>query len=271
MTNSSTTQWTLLLSLTALLLSLAVLAQLAVRYTAAYFAAPHEIVSFVDTVDSSISENESYDRDVARVQRLEDKLRLGRLLRHIQRGSDALREELNRLLVGEDDGRLRMSARLLWAGKRMQLEEQVRRLDLLRMRFLVIYMGIVAGTTVETAVKPSKEKVKDPEKVGFHEHKHHESARRLPSGVSDGIKEGVKAKPPLRRLTTQAIGYQESTATPHRMGWAGVVKELQLSPRLLQRHASIERAMSETPSKALTAATPSTPMMRSPSPLGRLH
>jgi hypothetical protein len=271
MTDSSTTQWTLLLSLTALLLSLAVLGQLASRYTAAYFSAPQEIVSFVDTVDSSISENESYDRDVARVQRLEDKLRLGRLLRDILRGSDELREELNGLLVGEDDSRLRMSARLLWAGKRVQLEERVRRLDLLRMRFLVIYMGIVAGSSVETLAKRSKEKERDPEKLGFHEHRHHESARRLPSGVTDGIKEGVKAKPPLRRLTTQAIGHQESTATPHRMGWAGVVKELQLSPRLLQRHATIEQAMSETPTKAPLPVMPSTPIMRSPSPLGQLE
>ncbi|RKU45677.1 hypothetical protein DL546_005469 [Coniochaeta pulveracea] len=271
MTNSSTTQWTLLLSLTALLLSLVVLAQLASRYVTAYFAAPHEIVSFIDTVDSSISENESYDRDVARVQRLEDKLRLGRLLRDIQRGSDELREELNGLLVGEDDSRSRMSARLLWAGMRVHLEERVRRLDLLRMRFLVIYMGIVAGTSAETAAKRSKEgdKGKDPEKLGFHEYRHQESARRLPSGITEGIKEGIKAKPPLRRLTTQSIGHQESTAIPHRVGWAGVVKELQLSPRLLQRHASIERAMSETPSKAPMPATPTTPKLRSLSSLGR--
>lgn len=268
MTDSSTNQWTLLLSLTALLLSVAVLAQLASRYTAAYFAAPHEIVSFVDAVDSSISENESYDRDVARVQRLEDKLRLGRLLREIQRGGDDLREQLNGLLVGEDDSRLRISARLLWAGKRVELEEQVRRLDLLRMRFLVIYMGIVAGASAETARKQTKEKSRerDPEKAGLIPHKHHESARQLPRSLTEGLKEGFKAKPPVRRLTTQAIGHQENTTVPHRMGWAGVVKELQLSPKMHLRHASIERSLSVTPSKPSTPATPSTPVPRSSSP-----
>ena len=243
-------QWVLLLSLTALLLSLAVLSQIASRYAAAYLAAPREVASFVDAVDSSISENESYDRDVAKVRRLDDKLRLGRLLRDIQKGGDDLREELNGLLVAEDDSRLRTSARLLWASRRVELEGQLRRMDLLRMRFLVIYMGIVAGTAAETAAKQQQQQqqqqassgAKDPEKA---------AARyavpepgRLPRSLTDSIKE----KPlPLRRLTTQAIGHQEIVETPHRMGWAGVVRELQRSPLLHKRHASIETAMARTP------------------------
>lgn len=253
MIDSSTTQWTLILSLTALLLSLAVLGQIVSRYTAAYIAAPHEIAAFVDAVDSSVSENESHDRDVARLQRLEDKLRLGRLLREIQRGGDDLREELSGLLVGEDDGRLRTAARLLWANKRVKLEERVRRLDLLRMRFLVIYMSIVAGASGEVVAKQqaaSKEKEKeerDLEKAALHDH-HHERAAPRPGHLPRSLTESIQKKPPLRRLTTQAIGHQENTHTPHRTGWAGVVKELQMSPRLHQRHASIERSMSQTPS-----------------------
>ncbi|KAB5577655.1 hypothetical protein GE09DRAFT_526885 [Coniochaeta sp. 2T2.1] len=254
MTDSSTSQWTLILSLTALLLSLAVLAQIISRYTAAYIAAPTEIAAFVDAVDSSISENESYDRDVARLQRLEDKLRLGRLLREIQRGGDDLREELNGLLVGEDDSRLRTAARLLWANKRVKLEERVRRLDLLRMRFLVIYMSIVAGASGEVVAKQQqaaskeKEKVKerDLEKAALHDHYNERSVPR-PGHIPRSLTENIQKKPPLRRLTTQAIGHQENTHTPHRMGWAGVVKELQLSPRMHQRHASIERSISQTP------------------------
>jgi Ni/Co efflux regulator RcnB len=257
MTDSYTSQWTLILSLTALLLSLAVLGQIASRYTAAYIAAPLEIAAFVDAVESSISENESYDRDVARLQRLEDKLRLGRLLREIQRGGDDLREELNGLLIGEDDSRLRTSARLLWANKRLKLEERVRRLDLLRMRFLVIYMSIVAGASGEMAAKQQaaskekeKEKERDLEKAALHDHHHHHHERAVPrpGHLPRSLTEGIQKKPPLRRLTTQAIGHQENTHTPHRMGWAGVVKELQLSPRMHQRHASIERSMSQTPS-----------------------
>src|SRR5690348_13734093 len=70
--SDSSRQWILLLSLTALLLSLALLAQTASRYATAYLAAPREVQAFLDAVDSSIAENESYDKDVAKVQRLED-------------------------------------------------------------------------------------------------------------------------------------------------------------------------------------------------------
>jgi hypothetical protein len=81
MTDSSSRQWIFIISLTALLLSLAVLVQIASRYAKAYLEAPREVSAFLDAVDSSIAENESYDRDIAKLQRLEDKLRLGRLLR----------------------------------------------------------------------------------------------------------------------------------------------------------------------------------------------
>lgn len=250
MPGCSNGQWTLLLSLTALLLSLAVLLQIASRYTAAYIAAPREVAAFVDAVDSSISENESYDRDVAKVQRLEDKLRLGRLLREIQKGGDDLREELNGLLVGEDDSRLRTPARLLWASKRVDLEEQLRRLDLLRMRFLVIYMGIIAGTSAETAAKQLLQQQsypKDPEKSGGH-HRHDHHAMPRPGHLPRSLTDSIKAKPPLRRLTTNAIGHPDNVDVPQRMGWVGVVEELQKSPRMQQRHASIEKAMSQSPS-----------------------
>ena len=226
MAASSTSQWTLLLVLTALLLSLLVLAQVATSYATAYFAAPREIASFVDAADSSVEEKESYDRDVARVPRLEDKIRLGRLLREIQKGGDDLREDLNGLLLGEDDQRLKTLARLLWAAKRRDLEEKMRRLDLLRTRFLVVYLGIVAAGVTEKAEKAEKEKkstpTRDPEKMRFG----HESAKMMPQGLA----EGIKRKPPLRRLTTQAIGHHDSVGGNHRQGWAGVVRELQLSP-----------------------------------------
>lgn len=237
MSESPTRQWTIVLVLTALLLSLVVLGQILAKYASAYFAAPHEITAFVDSADSSIQENESYDRDVAKVQRLEDKLRLGRVLREIQKGGDDLREDLNRLLISDDDPRLRITARLLWASKRAHLEERLRRLDLLRMRFLVIYMNIVAATTTAAAEKVEKStSPMDPEKA----------AHRLAQPMFPlALDEGVKRKPPLRRLTTQAMGTQamghhDSSEGNHRQGWAGVVQELQRSPLMHKRHASIE-------------------------------
>jgi hypothetical protein len=238
MSESSTRQWTIILVLTALLLSLVVLGQILAKYSSAYFAAPREITAFVDSVDSSIQENESYDRDVTKVERREDKMRLARILREIQKGGDDLREELSAMLVSEADMRLKTSARLLWASKRAHLEERLRRLDLLRMRFLVIYMSLVAATTTAAAEKVEKSAVpKDPEKGGQYPPR--------PPFLAE-LKEG-KRKPPLRRLTTQAMGHQDSSEGTHRMGWAGVVKELQRSPLMHKRHSSIEASMARTP------------------------
>lgn len=242
MAGSGSLQWTILLILTALFLSVVVLAQIISVYTAAYLAAPQEITVFVDTADFSVQENESYDRDVAKVQRLDDKIRLTQLLREIQKGGDDLREDLNGLLIEEGTTKLKLTARLLWASKRSRLEDRVRRVDLLRMRFLVVYMGVIMSSTEKQQPPPApalpaaRELEKSPV---FHT----PSRPSLPKGLSDGILN----RSPLRRLTTQAIiGHQEHVTKPHRKGWAGVVEELQTSPRMQQRHASIERAMSRS-------------------------
>ncbi|EAQ92280.1 hypothetical protein CHGG_00515 [Chaetomium globosum CBS 148.51] len=239
MTESTSWQWILVLSLTALLLSLAVLAQVANRFAKAYRDAPSEVSTFLDVIDSSIAENESYDRDITKLQRVEDKLRLSRLLRDIQRGGDALREELNALVVGGDEPHLQISARMWWASHRLRLEEKVRRLDLLRMRFLVVHMGIIAGTATEAATKKDSGP-RDPEKSV--------AVPLTPRpGLPKALVDGIKSKPPLRRLTVQTPGHQESLEGTHRKGWAGVVLELQKSPLLRERHASIELAMSRSP------------------------
>lgn len=223
---------TILLLLTALLVSVFVLGQIATTYTAAYFAAPSEITTFIDTVDFSIQENESYDKDVAKVTRLEDKLRMGRLLREIQKCGDDLREDLNRLLIDEGGTRLRSSTRLLWAAKKGRLEERMRRLDLLRMRFLVVYLGLIAAkSTSETT--PTK----DPEKH------HHIPKMQIRPGLPHALTEAITRKPPLRRLTTQAMGHNDHSGGIQKQGWAGVVAELQNSPLMHKRHASIEGHM----------------------------
>ncbi|CZT45100.1 uncharacterized protein RSE6_05382 [Rhynchosporium secalis] len=222
---------TILLLLTACLVSIFVVVQVATTYTTAYLAAPNEITTFIDAVDFSIQENESYDRDVAKVQRLEDKLRLLKLLRGIQKCGDDMREDVNRLLIEEGGTKMRSSTRILWAVKRKGLEEQVRRLDLLRMRFLVVYMGLVAakGTLEQTQTR-------DPEKQTT-------PKMTVRPGLTHGSTEGIARKPPLRRLTTQAMGHNDHVGTPQKQGWMGVVAELQNSPLMHKRHASIERNM----------------------------
>ncbi|KAI3392385.1 hypothetical protein diail_5773 [Diaporthe ilicicola] len=253
-TSTVTTQWTFVLALTALFLSAVVVLQILSQYTKAYIVAPAEVLNFVDAADSSVQENESYDRDVSRVQRLDDKLRLGRLLREIQRGGDDLREELNAMLMAEPEGagadgmsdlrdlRLKTTARALWASKRRGLEDRVRRLDMLRMRFLVVYMGIIANSGPETKHPEKKTPVRNSDKVPNRLFNEEFAARpQLPRALT----EGIKKKPVLnRRLSTQAIGHSDTVNPGPKVGWGNVMRELQLSPILHKRHASIEKAMS---------------------------
>jgi hypothetical protein len=228
---------TALLLVTALLLALAVLAQILSAFTSAYMVAPAEITTFIDAADFSIQENESYDADITKVPRLEDKMRLGRLVREIQRCGDDLREELNRLLIDESGTRLRSSARLLWAAKRGRLEEKLRRLDLLRMRFLVVYMGLVASkSTPEQPHRDLEKAERQVPKVA--------SRPSLPHALTESI---TRKPPPLRRLTTQAMGHNDLVGNGQRQGWAGVVQELQSSPLMHKRHTSIEMSMASAP------------------------
>ncbi len=236
-------QWALILVLTALLLSVAVLAQTASAYWTAYVAAPREMATFIDTVDFSIQENESYDKDMAKVQRLEDKLRLGQLLREIQKSGDDLREELSSLLIAAEhvtgagtSSAMRTSTRLLWAAKRAQLEDRVRRLDLLRMRFLVVFLGIITSVA-DKQPPPPPPLPRDMEKSPAFTTPSKPVLRKPPT-------DSIPKRPPVRRLTTQAVGHRENMGSTGRQGWAGVVDELQRSPRMHQRHASIERSMS---------------------------
>lgn len=252
MAESGSLPWTSILVLTALLLSAVDLSQIASTYTAAYLVAPQEIADFIDTADFSVQENEGYDRDVAKVQRLEDKIRLSQLLREIQKAGDDLREALNSLLIEEGTTQLRTGARLLWASKRSQLADRVRRLDLLRMRFLVVYMGIITfQAEKQQATRPSTPKT---EKVAAAVAVAAPPPPPLPKNLNNLTNNHVNrppiSRPPVRRLTTQAIGHQEHVTRPQRTGWAGVVEELQTSPRMHQRHASIERAMSEGTSES---------------------
>ncbi|KAI1390075.1 uncharacterized protein F4822DRAFT_400805 [Hypoxylon trugodes] len=255
---SSSLLWTQILLSTALCLALVVITHIFNTYAAAYYAAPHEITTYTDVVEYSITENDSYDRDAQKVQRLEDKLRLNALLREIQKCSDDLREDLNRIMV---NGTLRTSARLQWATNREQLGGRVRRLDMLRMRFLVVYMGVVAGTAGERVRIAERTMPKDPEKASLH-HQYHTPHIPKPPPLPKGLTDHIKQRPPLRRLTTQATGHRDNMETPprktsltpdkadetpHRMGWMGVVQELQRSPLMHKRHASIEMAMRSPP------------------------
>lgn len=264
-------QWTFVLAVTAIFLSVVVTVQILSSYGKASLAAPAEILTFIDAVDSSVEENESYDRDVLRVQRLDDKLRLGRLLREIQRGGDDLREELNNLLTSESgdltsdhysdlrDLRLRATARLLWASKRKRLEDKVRRLDMLRMRFLVAYMGLVSSGRVRKTEKSSSSYTSQT------------AARPPPPPPLPPLPLGVNTlhkKKSRRRLSrAAALGRGDNNIDgSKKQGWAGVIRELQLSPILQKRnarerhgYASIGKVMSPIKSQFTMVAEPPSP------------
>ncbi|KAJ8122844.1 hypothetical protein O1611_g9740 [Lasiodiplodia mahajangana] len=210
--------WSIVPIVSAISLAFGVITPIITTHTIAYIAAPREISTFVDAVESSVQENENYNCDVAKVSRLEDKWRKG--------GTT-----------------LRITARMLWAEHRKQLEDRVRRLDMLRMRFLVIFMGVI--TTGERAKDAARTAPKEPEKPIPPAPPPPPPAPR--PGISKAYSEGNQ-QTPSRRLTTQTMGYSEKTEHTHRSGWFGVVAELQRSPILRQRHASIEAAMrSPTP------------------------
>lgn len=257
--SAASRQWILLLSLTALLLSLVVLSHTASRYATAYLQAPGEVSAFLEALDSSIAENETYNTDIAKLKRVDDKARLARLLRDIQRGCDQLRDDLNGMLVGEvgsSHARLRNGARIFWAGNRVGLEAKLRRLDLLRMRFLVVHMGFITTISSEVAGRQQEAEAAATAAavaaaaVAETERPYHPLAAPRPGGFSRALTDSIKAKPPLRRLTAPAPGTPgppETVEGNHRRGWAGVVQELQRSPLLHKRHTSIEMSLTRTP------------------------
>ncbi|TFB06071.1 hypothetical protein CCMA1212_002190 [Trichoderma ghanense] len=237
MADSGWLQWAYLLATTATGVSIVMIAQTANSYWTAYKVAPQEVASFIDTLDFSIEESEGYDRDVSKVQRLEDKIRLSRMLREIRRVGDDLRDDLRRLVLEEGATTLRTSSRLMWASKRAQLEERMKRLDTLRMRFMMVYLGIVTSIADKQPPPPPPPPPmprQQPDTVSY-------ATPTKPSAKKSF--DDFPRRTPARRLTTQAIGHNEHVETPQRSGWAGVVQELQMSPRMRERHASIEKLM----------------------------
>lgn len=116
---------------------------------------------------------------------------------------------------------------------------------MLRMRFLVAYMGLVSSGRVK------KLSSKTSEKTGPYTNGN--SVRippppPLPPQLPLGVNTGLKKKASRRRLSRAAAMGRGNNIEGNRkqQGWAGVIRELQLSPLLQKRHAnaSIGKAMS---------------------------
>lgn len=233
--------------LAALLLSLLTIGHVVASHVYAYNSAPSEFHTFLDAANSSIAENESFDHDIMRLQP-SDRPRLIKLLDSIQKCGDDLRENLNRLTVDGTDTKLRTQSLLLWKTHRDRLETQLRRLDLLRMRFLTLHMGLLAHSTAT------------------HPHFHNEKAgeRRAPEGqfprpampkhaLTDtlqkikekGAHTEKKPSTPQRSMSAARTGHNmQDIAKGPQFSMASVISELQSSPKLHMRRASIERRTS---------------------------
>lgn len=283
---------------TALLLSLAVLAQFLATLTPGFVSASSELEPFASYLEASVHENQSYDLDISSLPgsaRLKDKMRLSLLLQEIQKCGDDMRENLNRLLIvdlttstngvsGIGGMKLKPSAKLFWGFKKKELEERVKRIDMLRLRFLVVYMSIVASSS-RTNHLPTPPHT--PEKQVIHREAWSGRTPRskdsrsfsvsstdstdttssttsvasrpgLPHASSEAIVarnregNGRPKVPPLtlRRSDNRSAGNNETHGSGQRMGWMGVVAELQSSPVMRERHASIERAGGSRPNIA---------------------
>ncbi|ESZ91098.1 hypothetical protein SBOR_8498 [Sclerotinia borealis F-4128] len=236
----------LLLTCAATAVSIPILVQTLLTHLSAYHTAPQDLSTYLSVLESSISENASYDHDISRISKLEDKLRLAGMVREIQKCGDELRDLLDKMVSKEDHKRLKLGSRILWGTTRRDLEERVRKLDLLRMRFLVVYLGMVAAKTEVVLKEKEREKEREKEDadkvsgMGFGPLGSPIRTRTLPSNLS----ENIKRTPPLRRITSNAIGHNEGTGSPQRSGWMGVVSELQSSPLMHKRRASVEQSSS---------------------------
>lgn len=232
--------------LAALLLSLLTIGHVVASHVYAYKSAQLEFHTFFDAANSSIAENTSFEHDITGLQP-SDRPRLIKLMNAIQKCGDDLREDLGRLTVDGSDSKLRTQSMLLWKTHRERLETRLRRLDLLRMRFLTLLMGLVAASHTAST----------------HPHSHHEKAseRRAPEGQfsrpmmpkhaltetlhkikEKGAYAEKKPSAPQRSMSAARTGHNmQDIAKGPQFSMASVISELQSSPKLHMRRASIER------------------------------
>ena len=237
--------------LAALLLSLLTIALVVVSHIKAYLATPQELHIFVEAAASSIDENEAFGHDIERLKP-DDRPRMIRLLGQIQKCGDDFSEDLDRLMIEGSKTKPKNSALFLWKHHRERLQWRLQRLDLLRQRFLILYMGAVASAL------PAHEK---PEAMSRMAPKGQFARPGIPHSLAEGVKKKAtrveqpdKQPPqpstpqPRQRLTMAATGHStQEMGAQHQMSFSNVIRELQLSPKLHNRRASIERRLALPP------------------------
>ncbi|EGS18500.1 uncharacterized protein CTHT_0051020 [Thermochaetoides thermophila DSM 1495] len=244
-----------LLSLTSFLLLVTLLVHI-LPYYKSYLSASSEVSCLLETSDYLLAEADTYTHEVSKLPRLSDRVRLSKLVREFRREAEALRKEVNSLVLRrgqhQEHGRgeglaLRPIARLGWAVYKGRLDERIRRVDVLRVRLLVAQVGVISNTIAESTPPPTREN--SPGLGVIYEEKPLDAPPTPPLTPKTMPRKGwdssesfntTELTPAKQKLTLQT----DCVDTSSRKGWAGVVRELQKSPLLKERHASIELAMS---------------------------
>ncbi|RKF57657.1 hypothetical protein OnM2_072075 [Erysiphe neolycopersici] len=235
----------LLISITFFLFLIAItgvlwIVQVSVSHTLAYFSAPMEIATFLDILEFSTQENESYKHDdiFVRVWRLEDRVRIDKLLREIRKCGDNLKNDLNNLVLFEKGGekKLRVFARLFWLVKKSNLQAKARRLELLRTRFLVIYYEIMVNKIFTEYCSPS---------ISSENYNVNTSVTSLPRW--DILQQNKKKAQLNNVMTIDTSPDLLSISTTQKNGWSNVLAELQRSPLMQKRHNLGERRPTQAP------------------------
>lgn len=196
-----------------------------------------EIASFLDILDFSAHENDSYKSDdiLVRVQRMEDRARIDKLLQEIHKCVENLRNDVNKLVFVGKEGKkkLRVFARFLWLVRKSNLQERARRLDLLRTRFLVIYFELMANKIFSEYC--SSPKLIDHEKVN-------ESISPIPQSSSL-----LQNKTKVQNLITLQTSPGPYSLNNQKHGWTDVLAELQRSPLMQKRHNLNDHGLAQAP------------------------
>lgn len=253
------------LVLAALLLSVIVIGQTISSHASAYFVAQNEYQTYLDASKSSVEENESFDRDIGRLQ-VGDRPRLIRLLNEIQKCGDDLMEDLSRLRVEESKTQLKTTSLVFWKWHRERLEGRLRRLDLLRMRFLVLHMGLIAGgaivpdrliTSHGDRARSAEARLAPKGMFARPARPFADSGGGTASSITDSIREAKQRRPqmqgqagPTRRVTNPSMPSSPLVGMGHGNSEVGfkqtlnfndVIGELKNSAKLKSRKESTDR------------------------------
>jgi len=222
-----------------------------VACVSAYNHAPGEFAAFIDTARLTIDKDVRHHGNDGRILSMEARTRLMKLLHGMQTISGKLRDELQDMVATSDRAstdtnalcsqqgvKLRTGARLMWASRRIALQDQLRRLDHLEIQILLVHSR---AYTFGSDSVPSDDMACPHCSVSTQaDAGDADSIARSSSGPPKSISFRPPTPPTTPKRSEMASIPKSSSAIERRGGsfrrrFAGVVQELQGSPKLEQR------------------------------------